>query len=117
MDCIRCQCPWWFQSFCAWYDIWSALIGASVQLYRRMTETNKDASDETLARLVIDFIQEVENCEGASNSGRFAAIKETFFALNPFPQCSANSCSCFGYSLQHRYQEVPPLSPGARFSY
>lgn len=79
-----------------------------MQLYRRMIETKRDDLDETLAPLVIGFIQEVDDCEGASNSGRFAAIVETFFALNPFPQCSANSCICFGYSLQHRYQEVPP---------
>lgn len=117
MSCIYCQCPWWFQSFCAWYDIWSALIGASVQQYRRITETNKDALDETLIGLVSDFIEEAKECDAASNSSRFAAINETFFALNPFPQCSINGCSCFGYRLQHRYQEVPLLSPSVRVSY
>ncbi len=118
VNCIGCKCPWWFKSFCALYDIWSALVGASVQLYRCMIETKRNDLDGTLALLVIHFIQEVENCEGASNSGRFAAIVETFFALNPFPQCSTNGCNCFGsYRLQHRYQKVPPLSSAFCFPY
>ena len=76
---------------------------------------DKGASDETLNLLKFDFIQQEENCEGASNNRRFAAIQETFFALNPFPQCSANCCSCFG--LQHSYQEVPLLHLSVRTSY
>ena len=80
-----------------------------------MIETKRDDLDETLAPLVFGFIQEVEDWEGGSNSGRFAAIIEVFFALNPFPQCLTYSCSCFGYELQHRYQEVPPSRLGVRF--
>ena len=75
----------------------------------------KGGSDETLDLLGSDFIQQVENYEGASNIRRFAAIQETFFALNPFPQCSANCFSCF--SPQHSYQEVLPLSLSVRTSY
>ena len=73
------------------------------------------ASDETLDLLGFNFIQQVKSYEGASNVRRFAAIHETFFALNPFPQCSADNCSCFG--LQHSYQEVPPLNLNVRISY
>lgn len=75
----------------------------------------KRASDETLGLLGFNLIQQVESFEGASNVRRFAAIRETFFALNPFPQCSADSCSCFG--LQHLYQEVPPLNLNVRVLY
>ncbi len=81
-----------------------------------MIETKRNDFDETVTLLVIGFIQEVEDCESGSKSGRFPAIIETFFALNPFPQCFTNCCNCFGYSLQHRYQEVDPLTPDVRFS-
>ena len=113
INCVRCQCPRWFQSFCTLYDIWSALIGASVQNYRDMIVKGYGA-DGTLKELIIKFIQEMEDCDSIDDSGRFAAICETFFALNPFPQCfesSCSFCSCFDTRPQHQYQEVSSMTP------
>ena len=76
---------------------------------------HKGASDETVARLGPEFVQQVESWEGAGNTHRFAAIRETFFTLNPFPQCSADCCSCLG--LQHSYQEVLAVSLSIRILY
>ena len=77
----------------------------------------KGVSDQTFCLLGKDIIEQAESLEGASNNDRLAAIHETFFELNPFPQCSANSCGCFHYGLQREYQEVPPLSLSVPSSY
>ena len=57
------------------------------------------------------FLQEAESCESADYDSRFRIIKETLFALNPFPKCSTHGCACFGRSLQHEYQEVSLYFP------
>ena len=77
-----------------------------------MQLSNKGASEEILVRLRVDFDHQIKICEGASDTSRFIAIHETFFALNPFPECSKNSCS-----FHHPYQEVSHPSLSVCFSY
>lgn len=70
---------------------------------RSTSSTAKRANE-----LTSSFIEQTSTLEGSHPTDRFKAIRETIFALNPFPHCSANGCICFGSRLQHEYQKVSP---------
>ena len=89
-----------------WYDVWSALLAASIQLHCR--ESTSEAANLAV-ELTHNFIHQAFSSEGSQPTGRFAAIRETLFALSPFPHCTVNGCNCFGSRLHHEYQEVSPL--------
>ena len=116
--CIHCRCPWWFRSFCAWYDAWSALIAASMQVYSKVNiKSDSDLGilvghtrqSETISSF-LDFYHHFTNiamnCQGPNQDPRFIVIREALLKLNPFPHCSLDGCDCFGRNLKHEYQWV-----------
>ncbi|KAL8829027.1 MAG: hypothetical protein Q9191_002249 [Dirinaria sp. TL-2023a] len=116
MACIRGQCPWWFDSFWIWYDIWSAIIAASIQMHIR---GSKNLNRETKDLLFTFYEKSTNNVLGhneQSSDSRWIIIRKALLLFNPFPRCLTEGCDCFGRLLCHEYQDntwVPGVSGDA----
>ena len=104
--CIRGQCPWWFDSFCAWYDIWSAIIAASVQMYIRGSKNLNIEKKNMFFKLYDEMTANAVTHKEHIKNSRWIVFRKALLGLNPFPQCSLGGCDCFGRLLCHEYQEV-----------